>query len=283
VVRASVEGPATSETSGRVDSWPTLPRGWTVDPPSGPKVRGGSSARTSCWSRSPRRGFGRGVHGERGDPPVRRKVALKVLKPGHGYPTGGPPGSRPNGRPWPLWTHANIAKVFDAGHRLGPARTRDWNCQGRPHHPTSVTTPENPPAPAPRAGTVRQLCQAVATRAPEGHHPPRPEALQRPRHGARPTPVVKVIDFECGQGAGEELTERRCAPGSPSDRHAPVHAPEQAARAGLDVIQRSESTPSAYSVRTLDRHDAVRQGAVPEGRVRRDPTHHPRGAAAPAE
>ena len=46
--------------------------------------------------------------------PVRREVALKVIKPG--MDTGrSSPGSRPSGRPWRMMDHPNIARVLDAG------------------------------------------------------------------------------------------------------------------------------------------------------------------------
>ncbi len=105
-------------------------------------------------------------------------------------------------------------------------------------------------------------------RPPEGHHPPRPQAVQRPGRRCTTTqPVVEGDRLRRGQGAGpgadrQDAVHRLRA----DDRHAAVHV----ARAGGDErpgrrhAQRHLLARRA-AVRTADRHDAVHRRAVQEG------------------
>ena len=114
--------------------------------------------------------------------PVRRKVALKVIKPGMD--------TRQviarfeaERQALALMDHPNIAKVLDAG-------TTD---SGRPYFvmelvqgvPITDFCDQNQLHAARAAGAVRQRLPGGAARPPEGHHPPRPQAVQRPGHPAR--------------------------------------------------------------------------------------------------
>jgi len=151
--------------------------------------------------------------------------------------------------------HANHRQVFDGGP---PDSGRPYFVmelvKGVPI--TDFCEPE-PPDPAPAAGTVRQHLSGGANTRSKGHHPPRPEALQPPRHGARHDAGGEGNRLRCGQGAGggthrEDAVHRV----RPDDRHAPVMSPEQAGQSG------STSIPQRlYSLGVLlydsDRHDAV--------------------------
>ena len=132
--------------------------------------------------------------------PVRRKVALKVIKPGMDTRQV-VARFEAERQALAMMDHPNIAKVFDGGAtRLRPAVLRDGAGQGRADH--RVLRPE-PPDPAAAAGAVHPGLPGGAARAPEGDHPPRPQALQRPgRRCTTTTPVVKVIDFGVAKALG---------------------------------------------------------------------------------
>ena len=109
--------------------------------------------------------------------PVRRRVALKIIKPGMD--------SRQviarfeaERQALAMMDHQNIARVLDAGttdsgrpllrHGAGPRRA---------DHPVL----RRPPPDAPRAaGAVRARLPGDPARAPEGDHPPRHQAVERP-------------------------------------------------------------------------------------------------------
>ena len=113
--------------------------------------------------------------------PVRRKVALKVLKPGMDTRQV-VARFEAERQALAIMDHPNIAKVLDGGrHAIRPAVLRHGAGQGRADH--RVLRPEPPDAPA-TAGAVRTRLPGGAARPPEGHHPPRPEAVQRAGHGA---------------------------------------------------------------------------------------------------
>ncbi len=114
--------------------------------------------------------------------PVRRRVALKIIKPGMD--------TRQviarfeaERQALALMDHPNIARVLDAGATdIGPALLRDGAGPRHPDH--RVLRPEQPAGPR-AAGTVRPGLPGRAARAPEGDHPPRPQAIERAGHAAR--------------------------------------------------------------------------------------------------
>ena len=110
--------------------------------------------------------------------PVRRKVALKVIKPGMDTRRWSP-GSRPSGRPWRSWTTPTSPGSSTAAPPppAGPTSSWSWSraC------PITEFCDQNHLTPAAAAGAVRPGLPGGAARPPEGDHPPRPQALQRPR------------------------------------------------------------------------------------------------------
>ena len=113
--------------------------------------------------------------------PVRRQVALKIIRPGMD--------SRQvlarfeaERQALALMDHPNIAKVLDAG--ATPA--------GRPYFvmelvqgvPITDVLRRAPADAPPAAGAVRAGLPGGPARPPEGGHPPRPQAVQRPGRGA---------------------------------------------------------------------------------------------------
>ena len=109
--------------------------------------------------------------------PVRRTVALKLIKAGMD--------SRQvlarfgaERQALALMDHPNIAKVFDAGTTdAGPPLLRHGAGQGHPDHPVLRRAPAHASRAA-RAG--HPGLPGRAARPPEGDHPPRPQAVQRP-------------------------------------------------------------------------------------------------------
>ena len=215
--------------------------------------------------------------------PVRRKVALKVIKPGmdtrqvvarfeaerQALATHGPPEHRQGLR--------------RRGDRLRPAVLRHGAGQGRADH--RVLRPE-PPDPAAAAGAVRPgLPGGAARRTRRGSSTATssPPTSWCRRHDT--TPVVKVIDFGVAKALGQELTDKTLFTGVAQMVGTPLYmSPEQAGMSDLDVDTRSDIySLGRAAVRAAHRHDAVRQGAVQAGGLRRDPPHHPRGGAAQAE
>ena len=105
------------------------------------RLRAHSSAPTSCWSRSAKGALGVVFMAEQ-QRPVRRKVALKIIKPGMD--------TRQviarfeaERQALALMDHPNIAQVLDAGATdVGPALLRDGAGPRRPDH--RVLRPEQP-------------------------------------------------------------------------------------------------------------------------------------------
>ena len=178
------------------------------------------SVPTSCWSRS-----AKGASASSSWPsrlqPVRRKVALKVLKPGMDTP----PGRGPlRGRAAGAGDHGPSPYRQGLGrrrHRIGPAVFRHGAGAGRAHH--RVLRPEPLDATA-AAGALHPRLPGHPARASEGHHPPRPEAVQRARLAARHHAGGQGDRFWRGQGTragadGQDALHRH----RPDDRDAAVH------------------------------------------------------------
>ena len=129
--------------------------------------------------------------------PVRRKVALKIIKPGMD--------SRQviarfeaERQALAMMDHPNIAKVLDAGTTAGrPALLRHGAGQGRADHRVLRRAQ---PDPARAAGAVHPGLPGGAARAPEGDHPPRPEAVERPGGPLRRRAGAQGHRLRRGQG-----------------------------------------------------------------------------------
>ena len=145
-----------------------------------------------------------------------------------------------------LMDHPNIAKVLDAGaDRLAAAPTSSWSWSGA----CPITDYcDQRAAHAPRAaGAVRPGLPGGAARPPEGDHPPRPQALQRPgRRSYDGVPVPKVIDFGVAKATGAALTERTLFTGFGAVVGTPLYmSPEQAELSGSTSTPAATSTPWA--------------------------------------
>ena len=137
--------------------------------------------------------------------PVRRKVALKVLKPGMDTRQV-VARFEAERQALAIMDHPNIAKVFDGG--ATPS--------GRPYFvmelvkgvPITEFCDQNHLTPRQRLELFVPVCQAVQHAHQKGiiHRDLKPSNVLVSRHDT--TPVVKVIDFGVAKALGQELTDK---------------------------------------------------------------------------
>ncbi|MFO0842677.1 MAG: tetratricopeptide repeat protein [Gemmataceae bacterium] len=170
--------------------------------------------------------------------PVRRRVALKVIKPGMD--------SRQvvarfeaERQALALMDHPNIARVFDGGE----------TASGRPYFVMELVKglPVTEHCDRHRL-TVRQrltlfadVCQAVQHAHQKGiiHRDLKPSNVLVAVHDV--TAVVKVIDFGVAKATGQRLTDKTVYTGLGNMVGTPLYmSPEQAGQSGLDVDTRSD-------------------------------------------
>jgi serine/threonine protein kinase/tetratricopeptide (TPR) repeat protein len=170
--------------------------------------------------------------------PIRRCVALKVIKPGMD--------SRQvvarfeaERQALAMMEHANIAKVHDGGATP----------EGRPYFVMELVrgTPITDYCDAHRLATRQRLelfldiCQAVQHAHQKGiiHRDLKPSNVLVEVHDVRP--VVKVIDFGIAKAAGQQLTDKSMHTGIAQLIGTPLYmSPEQAGLSSLDVDTRSD-------------------------------------------
>src|SRR5262249_46182110 len=170
--------------------------------------------------------------------PVRRKVALKILKPGMD--------TRQvvvrfeaERQALAIMDHPNIARVLDGG------QTRN----GRPYFvmdlvkgiPITEYCDRNQLTPRERLELFVHLCQAVQHAHQKGiiHRDLKPSNILVTVHDT--TPVVKVIDFGVAKALGQELTDKTLFTGFAQMVGTPLYmSPEQAGQSGLDIDTRSD-------------------------------------------
>jgi serine/threonine protein kinase/WD40 repeat protein/tetratricopeptide (TPR) repeat protein len=170
--------------------------------------------------------------------PIRRKVALKVLKPGMD--------TRQviarfeaERQALALMDHPNIAHVLDAGA----------TSTGRPYVvmelvkgvPITDFCNQESLAPRQRLELFVHVCQAVQHAHQKGiiHRDLKPTNVLVTLHDG--APVVKVIDFGIAKALGQQLTDKTLYTGFAQLLGTPLYmSPEQAALSGLDVDTRSD-------------------------------------------
>jgi serine/threonine protein kinase/Flp pilus assembly protein TadD len=170
--------------------------------------------------------------------PVRRKVALKVLKPGMDTRQV-VARFEAERQALALMDHPNIAKVFDGG--ATPS--------GRPYFvmelvkgaPLTAFCDYNHLTPRERLELFVAVCQAVQHAHQKGiiHRDLKPSNVLVTMHDTMP--VVKVIDFGVAKALGQELTDKTLFTGFTQLIGTPLYmSPEQAGQSGLDVDTRSD-------------------------------------------
>jgi serine/threonine protein kinase/tetratricopeptide (TPR) repeat protein len=170
--------------------------------------------------------------------PIRRKVAVKVLKPGMD--------TRQviarfeaERQALALMDHPNIARVLDAGQ----------TSSGRPFFvmelvrgvPITEYCDENSLTPRERLELFMPVCQAVQHAHQKGiiHRDLKPTNVLVTLHDGMPVP--KVIDFGIAKALGRQLTDKTLYTGFAQMIGTPTYmSPEQAAMSGLDVDTRSD-------------------------------------------
>jgi tetratricopeptide (TPR) repeat protein len=170
--------------------------------------------------------------------PVRRKVALKVLKPGMD--------TRQviarfeaERQALAIMDHPNIAKVFDGG--ATPSGRPFFVLELVKGVPITEFCDQNHLSPRQRLELFVPVCQAVQHAHQKGiiHRDLKPSNILVSRHDA--SPVVKVIDFGVAKALGQELTDKTLFTGVAQMVGTPLYmSPEQAGMSDLDVDTRSD-------------------------------------------
>jgi serine/threonine protein kinase len=170
--------------------------------------------------------------------PVRRKVALKVLKAGMDTRQV-VARFEAERQALAILDHPHIAKVFDGGA----------TASGRPYFvmelvkgvPITEFCDQNRLTPRQRLGLFLSVCRAVQHAHQKGliHRDLKPSNILVSRHDT--TPVVKVIDFGVAKALGQELTDKTLFTGVAQMVGTPLYmSPEQAGMSDLDVDTRSD-------------------------------------------
>jgi serine/threonine protein kinase len=170
--------------------------------------------------------------------PVRRKVALKVLKPGMDTRQV-VARFEAERQALALMDHPNIARVLDGGQ----------TSSGRPYFVMDLVKGLSITDYCDQAQfTLRErlelflhLCQAVQHAHQKGviHRDLKPSNVLVTAHDT--TPVVKVIDFGVAKALGQELTDKTLFTGFAQMIGTPLYmSPEQAGQSGLDIDTRSD-------------------------------------------
>src|SRR6266404_1918624 len=170
--------------------------------------------------------------------PVRRKVALKVLKPGMDTRQV-VARFEAERQALALMDHPNIAHVFDGGE----------TASGRPYFvmelvrgiPITDFCDQSHLPVRERLELFVDVCQAVQHAHQKGiiHRDLKPSNILVTMHDA--TPVAKVIDFGIAKATGQQLTEKTLFTGFAQMIGTPLYmSPEQAGQSGLDIDTRSD-------------------------------------------
>ncbi|HEV3117273.1 MAG TPA: WD40 repeat domain-containing serine/threonine protein kinase, partial [Gemmataceae bacterium] len=170
--------------------------------------------------------------------PVRRKVALKVLKPGMDTRSV-VARFEAERQALALMEHQNIARVLDAGE----------TASGRPYFvmelvrgiPITTFCDENHLCVRDRLRLFLNVGQAVQHAHQKGiiHRDLKPSNILVTLHDG--TPVPKVIDFGIAKAMGQQLTDKTLFTGFAQMIGTPSYmSPEQAEMSGLDVDTRSD-------------------------------------------
>ena len=170
--------------------------------------------------------------------PVRRKVALKVIKPGMDTKEV-IARFEAERQALALMDHPNIAKVLDAGSTES----------GRPYFvmelvrgiPITEYCDQNKLSIRERLGLFIEVCQAIQHAHQKGiiHRDVKPTNVLVTLHDGKPVP--KVIDFGVAKAISQRLTERTIYTRFAQVVGTPLYmSPEQAELSGLDIDTRTD-------------------------------------------
>ena len=170
--------------------------------------------------------------------PLRRKVALKVLKPGMDTKQV-VARFEAERQALAIMDHPNIARVFDGG--ATPSGRPFFVMELVKGVPITEYCDANQLTPRQRLELFVPVCQAVQHAHQKGiiHRDLKPSNVLVTVHDT--TPVVKVIDFGVAKALGQELTEKTLFTGFAQMVGTPLYmSPEQAGQSSLDVDTRSD-------------------------------------------
>lgn len=170
--------------------------------------------------------------------PVRRRVALKIVKPGLGSKEV-IARFEAERQAVAMMNHPNIAQIFDAG----------VTADGRPYFamelvrgvPITEFSDQQRLNLRERLALIVDVCSAVHHAHQKGiiHRDLKPSNVMVTLHDGKP--VAKVIDFGVAKALGEKLTDKTVYTGFFSMIGTPLYmSPEQAEMSGLDVDTRSD-------------------------------------------
>jgi serine/threonine protein kinase/WD40 repeat protein len=170
--------------------------------------------------------------------PIRRKVALKVLKPGMDTRQV-VARFEAERQALALMDHPNIARVFDGGATTA----------GRPYFvmelvrgvPITTFCDQNHLPIRERLSLFLSVCKAVQHAHQKGiiHRDLKPTNIMVALHDA--TPVAKVIDFGIAKATGQQLTDKTLFTNFAQLIGTPLYmSPEQAQMSGLDIDTRTD-------------------------------------------
>jgi WD40 repeat protein/serine/threonine protein kinase len=184
--------------------------------------------------------------------PVRRKVALKILKPGMDTRQV-VARFEAERQALAIMDHPNIAKVHDGGATgsSSPAASEQPGCltSGRPYFvmelvkgvPITEFCDQNHLTPRQRLELFIPVCQAVQHAHQKGiiHRDLKPSNVLVSRHDT--TPVPKIIDFGVAKALAQTLTDKTLFTGIAQMVGTPLYmSPEQAGMSDLDIDTRSD-------------------------------------------
>jgi serine/threonine protein kinase len=177
--------------------------------------------------------------------PVRRKVALKIIKPGmdSAQVIARFEAER---QALAMMDHQNIARVLDAGTTSGEP---GGVSPGRPYfvmelvHGVPITRfcDDNKLTPRERLALCVPVCQAIQHAHQKGiiHRDIKPSNVLVTLHDG--VPVAKVIDFGIAKALGQQLTDKTLFTAFAQLIGTPLYmSPEQAEMSGLDVDTRTD-------------------------------------------
>jgi serine/threonine protein kinase/WD40 repeat protein len=170
--------------------------------------------------------------------PVRRKVALKVIKPGMDTKQV-VARFEAERQALALMEHPNIARVLDGG--ATPSGRPFFVMELVRGQPITRFCDQARATTHERLSLFVDVCQAVQHAHQKGiiHRDLKPSNVLVTLHGD--TPVVKVIDFGVAKATGEQLTDKTLFTGFAQFVGTPLYmSPEQAALSGLDIDTRSD-------------------------------------------
>ncbi|HEV3004235.1 MAG TPA: serine/threonine-protein kinase, partial [Pirellulales bacterium] len=170
--------------------------------------------------------------------PLRRKVAVKVLKPGMDTRQV-VARFEAERQALAIMDHPNIAKVLDGG--ATPAGRPFFVMELVKGVPISDFCDQNRLSTKQRLELFVPVCQAVQHAHQKGiiHRDLKPSNVLVSMHDS--TPVVKVIDFGVAKALGQSLTDKTLFTGFAQMLGTPLYmSPEQAGQSGLDVDTRSD-------------------------------------------